>query len=327
LNFILDKRIYYLFIILFMLKPNFFTHQLEQTDNFGKFVIDPLPRSFGQSLGNALRRTLLSSLKGAAVVAVKIKGVPHLFATLKGIKESALELTLNLKQLRFTAFESDSFVKLTLEKKGAGKIYGKDFKGEIQVINKDIYLGEITDDKVNLEIEILVACGVGYINAEESKVEESGFIPVDAFFSPVKKVEFKVEEARVGRKTDADKLILEITTDGSLKPVEALRQSALMLADFSSYILSGNDNPQPKEEKQENQTKQEQVDQRLYDIIIDELNLPSRVINALLRENIETVADLIKVGREKLTNMKGVGKKSIELIEEELKKMNINLDQ
>ena len=309
-----------------MIKPNFYTHQLDQTDNYGKFVIDPLPRSFGQSLGNALRRTLLSSLKGTAVTAVKIKGVPHLFATLKGVKESALELTLNLKQLRFATTDSTTPLKLSLNKKGHGKIYGKDVKGETEVINGDIYLAEITDDKVELDVEIMVENGIGYITAEEQTLEQSDFIAVDAFFSPVKKVEFKVEEARVGRKTDADKLIIEITTDGSITPSDALRKSALMLADFNAYILSGQDNPQPKEEKQEAQINQENVDKKLYDIIIDELNLPSRVINALLRENIETVADLVKVGKEKLTSMKGVGKKSIELIEEELKKMNISLN-
>ena len=309
-----------------MIKPNFFTQQLDQSDNYCQFIIDPLPRSFGQSLGNALRRTLLSSLKGAAVTAVKIKGVPHLFATLKGVKESALELTLNLKQLRFATTESTTPLKMSLTKKGHGKIYGKDIKGETEVINKDIYLGEITDDKVELDVEILVETGIGYITAEENVQEESGFIAVDAFFSPVKKVEFRVEEARVGRKTNADKLILKITTDGSITPHDALRKSALMLADFNGYILSGQDDPQPKEEKREAETNQENVDKKLYDIIIDELNLPSRVINALLRENIETVADLVKVGKEKLTSMKGVGKKSIELIEEELKKMNISLN-
>lgn len=309
-----------------MIKPNFFTQQIDMKDSSGQFIIDPLPRSFGQSLGNALRRTLLSSLKGAAVTAVKIKGVPHLFATLKGVKESALELTLNLKQLRFAVTESSVPLKLSLVKKGAGKIYGKDVKGETEVINKDLYLGEITDSKVELEVELLVETGIGYISAEENTTSPSDFITVDAFFSPVKKVEFRVEEARVGRKTNADKLIIEIETDGSISPKDALRQSALLISDFSAYILSGNDNPQPKEEKTEAESNQEKVDQKLYDIIIDELNLPSRVINALLRENIETVADLVKVGKEKLTTMKGVGKKSIELIEEELKKMNISLN-
>ena len=309
-----------------MIKPNFVTHQIELTDNYGKFIIDPLPRSFGQSLGTALRRTLLSSLKGAAVTSVKIKGVPHLFITLKGVKESALELTLNLKQLRFATSDSTTPLKLNLVKKGIGKIYGKDVKGDTEVINKDLYIGEITDNKTELDIEIVVETNIGYLSAEENITKESDFIAVDAFFSPVRKVEFKVEEARVGRKTNADKLTIEITTDGSISPANALKNSAAMLAEFSAYILSGNDNPQPKEEKLEAEAAQDSVDKKLYEIIIDELNLPSRVINALLRENIETVADLIKVGKEKLTTMKGVGKKSIELIEEELKKMNISLN-
>lgn len=141
----------------------------------------------------------------------------------------------------------------------------------------------------------------------------------------MKKVNFKVTEARVGRKTNFDRLTLEVWTDGSIKPSEALKQSAEVLANFFAYFLSGKDIPQVKVEQTEEEAKKEQIDKKLYEIIIDELTLPSRVINALLREHIETVADLVKAGKEKLTNMKGVGKKSIELIEEELRKMGIEL--
>ncbi len=137
---------------------------------------------------------------------------------------------------------------------------------------------------------------------------------------------FKVEEARIGRKSNQDRLILEVFTDGSINPREALKESSTLLSNYFEYLLSGKDTPVSKEEKTEEQTNKEAIDKKLYEVIIDELNLPSRVINALLRENIETVADLIKAGREKLTDMKGVGKKSIELIEEELKKMGIVLN-
>jgi DNA-directed RNA polymerase subunit alpha len=307
-----------------MINPNFSTQKVEESATYGKFILEPLPLSFGQSLGHALRRTLLSSLEGTAITNVKIEGVPHLFSTLKGVKESAMEIMLNLKGLKFDAKGEGPF-KVELRAKGPGKIYGKDLEGEVKPVNTDHYLGEITDEKGKLELEAIVEVGMGYSPVEEREKKEYGFTPIDAFFSPVRKVNFKVTEARVGRKTNFDRLTLEIWTDGSIKPIDALKKSSEILANFFAYFLSGKDTPKLKLEQTEEEAKQELIDKKLYEIIIDELSLPSRVINALLREHIETVADLVKAGKEKLTNMKGVGKKSIELIEEELKKMGIEL--
>lgn len=306
-----------------MLNPNFHTVKTEETSDYGRFVIEPFSLSFGQSIGHALRRTLMSSLPGAAITNIKIENVSHLFSTLKGIKESVLELVLNLKQLRFET-KGDGPFKVSLKVKGNGKVYGKDVEGEIKVVNTDLYLGEITDEKGKLEVEMTVEVGVGYSQVDDRESKEFGYIPVDAFFSPVKKVNFKVEEARVGRKSNKERLIIDIWTDASIKPSEALRQAALILADHFSHILSGKD-VEVKKDLSEQGESGEGIDKKLYEVIIDELSLPSRVINALLREHIETVADLVKVGKEKLTNMKGVGKKSIELIEVELKKMGIEL--
>jgi len=307
-----------------MLHPNFFTKKIDESGDYSKFVIEPLPFSFGLSLGNAIRRTLLSSLRGTAVTNVKVEGAPHLFSPLKGVKESVLEIVLNLKQLRFKIKGNGPF-KMSLSAKKPGKIYGKDLEGEVEVVNGDLYIGEVTDSKGRLELEAIVELGFGYLPAEEREQRETGFIPVDAFFSPVKKMNFKVEEARMGRKSNLDRLVMEIWTDGSIKPQDALKESSALLGEYFNYLLSGKDTPVAKIEKSEEEVKKESEDKKLYEIIIDELNLPSRVINALLRENIETVADLVKVGHEKLTNLKGVGKKSIELIEEELKKMGIEL--
>jgi len=306
-----------------MLKPNFFTKKTEEGD-YGKFIFEPLPLSFGQSLGHALRRTILSSLKGAAVTQVKIDGVPHLFSTIPGIKESALEIVLNLKQLKFNVKEGGPF-KIELNAKGSKKVYARDIEGEIKPVNEDFYLAEITDDKTKLTVEAIVEVGYGYITAEEREQKEYGFIPVDAFFSPIRKVNVKVEETRVGRKANYEKLILEVQTDGSITPTDAVKQASNLLSEYFSYIFSGKDTPTLKKEKTAEQVKQEEIDKKLYEIIIDELNLPSRVINALLREKIETVADLIKVGKDRLVEMKGVGKKSIQLIEDELRKMNVQI--
>lgn len=246
-----------------------------------------------------------------------------MFSTIKGVKESSLDIILNLKQLRFMTAGKGPF-KIHISAKGQGMITGKDVEGEADVVNKDQYIAEITTEKGKLEIDAIVETGAGYLSAEERESKETGYIAVDAFFSPVSKVNFKVEEARVGRKSNLDRLILEIWTNGSIKPSESLRQAATLGSEYFNYVLSGKDTPQLKLEEEETE-KKEQVDKKLYEVIIDELNLPSRVINALLRENIETVADLVKVGKDTLTNMKGVGKKSIELIEEELKKMGIEL--
>ncbi len=307
-----------------MLQPDFSTQKVDESATYGKFILEPLPLSFGQSMGHALRRTLLSALSGAAVTNIKIDGIIHLFQTIKGVKESALEIMLNLKQLKFEGQGTGPYT-ISLKAKGLGKIYGKDIEGEVKPVNTDQYIAEITDEKGKLEFEAIVEVGLGYSSVEERESKQYGYIPVDAYFSPVKKVNFKVTEARVGRKTNYDRLIMEIWTDGSIKPSEALKQSSEVLANFFAYFLSGKDTPQIKTEMTDEEARKESIDKKLFEIIIDELNLPSRVINALLREHIETVADLVKVGKEKLTNMKGVGKKSIELIEEELKKMGIEL--
>jgi DNA-directed RNA polymerase subunit alpha len=308
-----------------MLTPIFTTKKVQSSDHYAQFVMEPLSPSFGQTLGNALRRTLLSSLQGSAVVAVKIEGVPHLFSSIKGVKETALEVMLNLKQVRFKTTGEGSF-KITLTKKGVGKVYASDIEGEAEVVNKELYIAEITDAKGKLEIEALVEEGFGYILAEEQSTKEFGYIAVDSSFSPVKKVNFKLEGARVGRKTNYDRLILDVTTDGSVTPEEALKTSAKIITDQFNHVLAveavvkdtatvgvATDAVVPSTE----------IDKKFYDLIIDELNLPSRVVNALLRENIETVADLIKIGEDKLVVFKGLGKKSIELIKDELKKLGV----
>lgn len=306
-----------------MLKPNFYTKKTIE-GNYGRFIIEPLPVSFGQSIGQSLRRTLLSSLKGAAITQVKIKGVSHLFTTLKGVKESVLEIVLNLKQLKFEVADKGPY-KISLSKKGIGQVYGKDFEGEVKPTNGDLYIAEITDSKTELEIEAIVEVDYGYRAAEENEKKEFGFIAVDAFFSPIKKVNVKVEETRIGRKSNFERLIIELETDGSVTPDNALKQASNLLRDYFAYFLSDDDKPQEKVKKIDDKDQDKQFNKMMENVIIDELNLPSRVINALLREKIETVADLIRTGKERLIEMKGLGKKSIELIEAELKKMNVNL--
>jgi len=308
-----------------MLTPNYSTEKMEENATYGKFIISPLPKSFGHTFGFALRRTLLSSLEGAAITQIKIEGIPHLFTPIAGVKESALELVLNLKTVKFE-LPVNGQAKVYLEKKGPGKIYSRDLKGEVKPIDENIYIAEITAEKGKLVFEAIVEKGIGFLPAEQQEKKEFGFIAIDATFSPILKVNYKVEEARVGTKTDFERLILEIWTNGSISPSSALKEAAKIISTHFDYLLSGKDEPKPKVDVTTLQA-QEKENNRFSEIIIDELNLPSRVINALLREKIETVADLLKVGKSKLLTMKGLGRKSIELIEEELKKLGVSLKE
>lgn len=307
-----------------MLSPIFYIKTEEQNGGYGRFVFEPLHSSFGNSLGNSIRRTLLSSLPGAAVGYIRIVNAPHLFSTVKGVKESMLDIVLNMKQLRFTTTGEGPF-RISLSVKGAKKVTGKDFKGDAKVVNEDLYIAEITDNKGELEIEAIVEIGYGFVASEEKEKKETGYISIDSAFSPVKKVNFKVEEARVGRKTNFERLIMEVWTDETISPEEALKHSCAVLAEHYNRMFSGKDVAQTESEESIQEAKEEKANAKIYETIIDELNLPSRVINALLRENIETVADLVKRGKDNLVGLKGVGRKSIDLIEEELKKMGIEL--
>ncbi len=303
-----------------MIKPNFVTKINEKSAYEAEFIIEPLPQSFGYSLGNALRRTLLSAIPGLSITQVKVKGVNHIFTTIPGVKESVLEIVMNLKQLVFKNDTQKPF-KIIIESKKLGKVLGKDVQSEVEIINKELYIAEITDKTAHLEIEAIVEPGIGFLSTKEQEKKANDYLLLDTYFSPVKKVNFKVEEARVGRKTNYDRLIIEVITDGSITPMNAFKLATETLGSFLNYILSGQDQQKPESDEEKVVREKQEIDSKYSEIIIDELNLPSRIINALLREKIETVADLMKVGREKLENTKGLGKKSIELINQELKKM------
>lgn len=306
---------------------HFVTEKTEETSSYGKFIISPLPEGFGHTLGNALRRTLLSSIEGAAVSYVKINDAVHPFSTIKGVKESVLDIILNLKTLRFETSGEGPF-ELTLSVKGKGMITGANFKqGDAEVINKDQFIAEVTDDKTKLEITVIVEKGYGYIPSEEKEKKEFGMLAVDSIFSPVTKVNYVVEGTRVGRKSNFDKITLDIWTDGTIAPSETLKNTSGLLSEYFAYILSGKDIKAEVEETVSSTDElSRKVDKKVYQTIIDELDLPTRVINALLREKIETIEDLLKKDREVLINLKGVGKKSLDLIEKELEKLGIPLE-
>lgn len=310
-----------------MLVPDFVTKKTDMTNTYGKFVFTPLPAGFGNSIGNALRRVMLSSIEGVAITYVKINNVVHPFSTLEGVKESGLDIILNLKELRFQAVGNGPFT-MTLSKKGKGMVTGADFRGDVTVVNADQYIAELTTAKAQLDIELTIEKGIGYSPSEEKEKAAFGVLPMDSVFSPVVKTVFKVEDERVGRKTNFDKLTLEVWTDGSITPDGALEHSAKLLSQYFGYMMSGNDAESRRDENAQAAARAEaaQVDPQVYEIIIDELDLPTRVINALLREKIETVGDLAERGQEALVSLKGVGRKSISLIEKEIEKLGVILE-
>lgn len=307
-----------------MISPSFITEKVDSSSTYGKFIISPLPAGFGATVGNTLRRILLSSIPGASVTYVRIDGVNHQFATIPGVKESILDIVLNIKALCFQVTGKGPYT-VSYSGKGIGKVHGSDFKGgDAEVVNGDQYIAELTSPKAKLDIELTVEQGEGYSPAEDKEKKEFGTIAVDSTFSPVVKINYSVEVTRVGRRSDYDKLILEIWTDGTINPTDVLKQASGLASDFFAHILSGRDVKKTETElEEEDSALPKEVDKKVYQTIIDELDLPTRVINALLREKIETIEDLVKRGKEDLVGLKGVGRKSVDLIEKELEKLGI----
>lgn len=312
-----------------MNQSNFNVKTETVSDKNSKFIISPLPRGFGQSLGNALRRTLLTSIEGLAVTYVKINEEVHPFGTIVGIKDSVLEMMLNCKKLRFSAKGEGPF-KLNLKKTGKKgelvKVYGSDFNGSCDVVNGDLLIAELSDESAKLEIELIVEKGVGYQSKEEKENKGYGILAVESVFSPVLRVSYLVEDERVGRSSNFDRLTLDVVTDGSISASGAFTHAIDRLRNiFNNIDMDSNPIAVDGEKSFAAPKKKVKADKAL-ETIIDELDLPTRVINALLREGIETVGDLLKKGKEELVNMKGVGRKSVDLIEKELTKLNISLE-
>lgn len=306
-----------------MEKPNFYIETVKENKTEGTYILSPLPRGMGNTMGNVLRRVMLASLPGAAITHVKIKGVTHAFSTVKGLKEDTLMFLLNLKAVRFM-FDADGPQKLSLKIKGAKKITAKDISDSslCKVINSDLYLGELASDG-SLDVELTVNKGIGY-EAAEDKEAEYGVLAIDSIYSPVLNVSVKVEGTRVGRKTNFDKLNLEIKTDGSLTGSQALKEASKYLVEFFNSFLSGGV-LRKETEQEERQAKKKQDNEEDHDsMMVDELDLPTRVINALIKHGIETVKQLNQMKDEDFNEIRGLGKKSIEELKEKLKEMQLN---
>ncbi len=275
--------------------------------DYGKFILTPLEQGYGLTVGNSLRRVLLTSLRGSAVTSVKIAGVKHQFSTLTGMKEDIVDFVLNLKKVRFSG-TTDKAAKATLEVSKPGEFTAAEIKvsGGLKVANPELPLGTLNKGS-KLAAELSIESGVGYSPAEERESGSIGLIPVDASFSPVKRVSYKIEETRVGRLTNYDKLTLEVWTDGTVAPKAAVDESAKILLSYFGQIVS----PKKVEKKEEVVVNDLGATGKLS---VEEVGLPTRVANALQKAGFETVEQLANAKKEDLVKVRNLGEKSLKII-------------
>lgn len=303
-----------------VMNPSFLMTEAESNGSRSTIVIEPLESGYGHTLGNALRRVLLTSLPGTAITKVTIDGVSHQFSSYEGLKEDVVELLLNLKQVRVQSESNEAGI-LRLNVKGQKEVTAADIECEagFEVVNKDLYIATLAKGKT-LDIEMIVEAGAGYKLASEIETDIVGQIAVDALFSPVIKVSYAVEATRVGRRTDFDKIVFDIQTDGTISPMDAIQQAAEILIKQFGQIVNPVI-PEP-EEKAPSLTPEELETMRLT---VEELDLPTRIANALRKGGFETVEDLIKSNKETISKVKNLGGKSIDLIDEALQKKGVSL--
>lgn len=293
----------------------------EHSATSATFVIEPLHAGYGNTLGNSLRRVLLSSIEGAAIVAFRIEGATHEFTTVEGVKEDVVDIMLNLKNVRLKV-HSDEPIELRLEKKGAGVITAGDIKtsADVEVINKDQVIATIDDPKKSVVIDLVVEAGRGYRTIEDSSEERlhSDMIALDAVFSPVLRVRYKVDNTRVGQETNLDKLLLTVDTDGSLSPREAFEEAAAVLVNQYT-ALAGSTTVEAAPAL--GQISEDEVNE--LNTSIEELNLTARTANALINNDIRTVHDLVTLSEQDLRELKGFGSKALDEVKDKLAELEL----
>ncbi len=307
-------------------KPKIECGQISEANNYGKFIVEPLERGYGITLGNSLRRILLSSLPGVAVTSIKIDGILHEFSTIPGVVEDVTEIILNIKELSIKLY-SDGPKTICIDATGEGEVTGADIKADsdVEILNKDLHIATLSSGaKLNMEFNI--SRGRGYISAEKNKQngQSIGIIPVDSIYTPVRKVNYKVENTRVGQVTDYDKLTLEVWTNGSLKPDEAISLGAKILSEHLNLFIDLSDNAKNAEimvEKEE--TKKEKV----LEMTIEELDLSVRSYNCLKRAGINIVEDLINKTEEEMMKVRNLGRKSLEEVLQKLEGLGLKLEK
>jgi DNA-directed RNA polymerase subunit alpha len=299
----------------------------EHTDTYGRFVVEPLEKGYGVTVGNALRRVLLSSIEGAAPTAVKFEGVYHEFTTIPGVVEDVTDIVLNIKKLRFV-LHGEGPIFIELRKNGPGKVYAKDFEipSQLELLTPDQEIATLDNENAEIEIHLRIDKGKGFILSEEIQeifeISTLGWIPLDADFSPIKKVTYKVEDTRVGRRTDYNKLTFEIWTDGSISPKDALVRASNILIDHFSLVRDKLVEAIFATERVE---EKESESVEILNQTLEEAGLSGRALKILQENGIETVADLIKLTKKELSSIKGLGKKSLSDIEKFLSSLGLEL--
>ncbi|MDP6142107.1 MAG: DNA-directed RNA polymerase subunit alpha [Dehalococcoidales bacterium] len=294
---------------------------VESEINFGHFLVAPLERGFATTLGNTIRRVLLGYLPGAAVTHVRIEGLPHEFSSIPYVKEDTLEFLLNVKVLRLKSLSAQP-AKLILEAEGERQVYAADIQpsNDFEIVNPELYLATLDSPEARLYVEFDVETGVGYRAARPDDDLPVGTIPVDALFTPVRKVNFTIEPVHIGRETSQERLHLEVWTDGSISPETALVQSAnILLEQLTSFINYG----QVSRIDEEKQALRAAISDDKYNMPVEQLNLSVRTMNCLRRAEVNTVGELIGKGEKELLGLRNFGKKSIQELVERLAEMGL----
>ena len=304
-----------------MIEPNFEVKAEMEKPGYGMFIIEPLEQGYGHTLGNSLRRVLLSSLMGAALTSVKIAGVQHQFSALAGLREDVVELILNLKKVRLV-LEGESTAVVKISKKGPGVVTAGDFEvpAGVKIANPDLVIATLADKKASLELEATVEKGYGYVQADEKSADELGRIPMDSLFSPVVRVNYRIDATRVGRMTNLDKLVMEVWTDQTITPHDALRAAAKVLVSYFLQVY------EPKAKgPEESVAVTPSVSDEVLKMRIEELDIPTRIVNALSRGNIETIGQLLGTPKAELMKIKNLGGKSLSIVEDKLREKGVVL--
>jgi len=307
----------------------------EEKDNYGLFEISPLPRGYGNTLGNALRRILYSSLKGTGITGVMIKGVEHEYSTLDGLKETIIDVLMNLKEVKF-ATKTDEVFTCKISVKGKKEVTAKDIQttGDLEVVNKDLHIATLTDASSTLDMEVMVESGVGYRMMPTGGRKEVGVIPLDCDFAPIEKVSLIVEQARKGQETDLDAVLIGVTTDGSITPKDALLESAKILQEFAGKVMiamgmAAKEVEAIQEEintPDAQEAEEEAKDDEIGAWKIEDLPISKRSKTGLLSGGFKTVADLRDTTATELLNLPGFGNKSLNEILELLNEYGININ-
>ncbi len=303
----------------------------EHNETSTTFTIEPLHNGYGMTLGNSLRRVLLSSISGAVITAFKIEGATHEFTTIKGVKEDAVDIMMNLKNIRFKVY-GDEQQNLRLTKQGKGPVTAKDItlNADVEIVNPDQIIATIDDDKAKLVIDMVVEIGRGYRTIEEGTAKKpSDMIALDAIFTPVLRVRYKVENTRVGQVTDLDKLILTVDTDGSITPSDAFEEAAAIL--INQYTaLAGKTRiavtPSLQQEADNNQSNDNDIigeELAALNTSIEDLNLSARTTNALINNEIHTIKDLFSLNDAELKDLKGFGSKALDEVKEKMTELEL----